>query len=437
MVILLPIQSFSFFVVITVIVSISNSMMLRTVILISILTISASVKAQLLTSADDLFKAARNASFEEKNDRKAMQLARLALERSPEYADIEVFLGRLYSWNKQPDSAALHFDRVIGYSPKNEDVYIAYTDLEYWYDDNQKALNICNKGLLNNSNSTDLLFRKAKILNAMKQYREASAVVDKLLKLNRHNSEVLALASSLKDADMVNKVSLNYNFTHFDKQFDKPWHLSSLSYGRQTKLGSVSGTLTYANRFGGGGYQGEVEMYPHINKTFYSYLEFGYSGNGGLFPNYRFGFSVYANLPLSFEAEGGLRYLNFGSSTYVYTAYVGKYYSNFLFGFRTYMTPGSAGTSHSYSITGRYYLKGADDYLGLSIGSGISPDDKRVNIQYNVKSNLTSRQASASFYHSFNKRNIISFGASLLNQEYKLGVKDNQVDLSVGFQRRF
>lgn len=412
-------------------------MMLKTILLLSILSISASIKAQVPATADDLFLAARNASFEEKDDKKAMRLAQTALIKSPEYSDIEVFLGRLYTWNKQYDSAIFHFEHVISYSPANEDVYVAYTDLEYWNDNNQKALNICNKGLETNSTSKDLLFRKAKILNALKQYREASVIVDKLLKLNRHNAEALALASSLKDAELVNKIGINYNFTHFDKQFDKPWHLSSLSYGRQTKLGSVSGTLTYANRFGSNGLQGEIDMYPHINKTFYSYLNFGYSGNSGIFPTYRFGFSLYANLPLSFEAEGGLRYLNFGSSTYVYTAYIGKYYSNFLFGFRTYMTPGTSGTSHSYSISSRYYLKGADDYLAASIGTGISPDDRRVNVQYNIKSKLSSKQASASFYHSFNKRSVISFGAGLLNQEYKLGVKGNQLDLSIGYQRRF
>lgn len=146
---------------------------------------------------------------------------------------------------------------------------------------------------------------------------------------------------------------------------------------------------------------------------------------------------MYANLPNSFEAEAGMRYLNFGNSTFIYTAYIGKYYSNFLFGLRTYLTPGSGGASQSYSMSGRYYFKGADDYLGLNAGTGISPDDRVRNYQYSNKTRFTSKYASVSFNHSFSNLNIISLKAGWVNQEYKLSVAGNQWDVSVGYQRRF
>ena len=157
-----------------------------------------------------------------------------------------------------------------------------------------------------------------------------------------------------------------------------------------------------------------------------------------MFPKYRAGFSLYANLPKSFEAEVGLRYLYFSSSTCVYTASVGKYYKSFLFTARTYITPSNGEVSQSYSIAGRYYFKGADDYIGLKLGTGISPDDNNQNIQFNNKQNKpTSKQVSASFNHTFLKWNIVSVSAGLINQEYRPSVKGNQLNLSVGLSHRF
>ncbi|MEO6329964.1 MAG: YaiO family outer membrane beta-barrel protein [Ginsengibacter sp.] len=409
-----------------------------TLFIVCILSSSVFLKAQTHLSSDELFKNAREAAFDDKNYDKARQLAHQALEISPDYADIEIFLGRVYTWNKQYDSARYHFSKVLETAPINEDASIAYADLEYWNDNYNEALNICNRALAVYPASEELLIRKAKNLNATKNFREAGLITSQLLRTNNKNAAALRLASTLKDAVSVNRISISYDNSSFDKQFDRPWHLASVSYGRQTKLGSITGRVNYANRFGVNGFQAEVDAYPRISKTFYSYISFGYSGNVGVFPKYRAGFSLYVNLPKSFEAEAGLRYLYFTSATNVYTFYAGKYYKNFLFSARTYLTPSIGAVSQSYSLAGRYYFKGAEDYIGLSIGTGISPDESNQNIQFNTKqNNLTSRKISASFSHTFLKWNVVSLSAGLINQEYRPSVKGNQLNLSAGLSHRF
>ena len=395
-------------------------------------------KAQKEFTSDDLFKSARYAAFEDKNYDKAKMYARQALVISPAYADIEIFLGRIFTWDKQYDSARYHFAKVLSATPLNEDASAAYADLEYWNDNYEEALKICNRALEVYPASEALLLRKAKILNATKKFKEASAVTSLLLKTNKHNTGALALASTLKDAVAVNKISISYDNSSFDKQFDKPWHLASISYGRYTKLGSITARMNYANRFSTNGIQGEVDAYPRISKTFYSYVSFGYSGDVGVFPKYRAGFSLYANLPKSFEAEAGMRYLYFTSATNVYTFYVGKYYKNFLFSARTYITPSNGSASQSYSVAARYYFKSAEDYVGVSLGTGISPDETNQNIQFSSKQNkLTSKQISASFKHTFLKWNVFSISAGLINQEYQPSIKGNQLNISAGLSRRF
>jgi YaiO family outer membrane protein len=80
------------------------------------------------------------------------------------------------------------------------------------------------------------------------------------------------------------------------------------------------------------GLQYELESYPRFSKTFYAYANIGYSDNVGVFPKWKAGASLYANLPKAFEAELGIRYLYFNSAAYIYTLYIGKYYKSFLFG---------------------------------------------------------------------------------------------------------
>ena len=152
----------------------------------------------------------------------------------------------------------------------------------------------------------------------------------------------------------------------------------------------------------------------------YSYFNVGFS-NASFFPDYRLGFSLYRNLPKSFEAEVGIRYLKFNSPTIIYTGSIGKYYSNFWFSLRPYLIPGNEGLSRSLSLITRYYLKGgSDNYLTLTVGSGISPDQFTRNINLEAP-NVSSQNIRLGFQHLFLKRYIFSTGVGYRNDEFRKG----------------
>jgi YaiO family outer membrane protein len=389
------------------------------------------------TSSDGLFQMARSAAFDEKNYPKAIELSKKALAISPRYTDIRIFLGRVYTWSDQYDSAKAAFEYVLDYSPENEDASAAYTDLEYRNDNNESALRIADNGLKHHPNSESLLVRKAKILYALRRYEESATVIDAILRLNKNNTEARALSERIREVRAKNRIGISYDFTSFDKQFADPWHIVSFDYGRQTRLGSFTARINYANRFKESGVQYEVDAYPRINKTFYSYLSFGYSGDVGVFPKYRAGASLYINLPESFEAEVGTRYLYFSDATWIYTLYLGKYYKSWLFGARTYLTPSDNNISQSYNMMAKYYYGGADDYLHLNIGTGISPDDRPSAILLNSNYKLQSNKASVAWKKSITKLNIIGVSAGWVNQEYLQKTKGNQFDIGISYQRRF
>ncbi|WP_417886568.1 YaiO family outer membrane beta-barrel protein [Zunongwangia sp.] len=409
------------------------------VILVIFLFQTNSIIAQNLT-VEELFAKARMAAFNDKNYSEAIQLSKQALVKNPDYVDIQVFLGRVYTWNQQPEEARAVFKNIFQKQSKNKEASIAYANLEYWNDNPKQALQIADDALINYPDSEELLLLKTKLLRDLKRYAEAQKTNQNLLKLYPNNTESRSLSQRLTILSAQNQVGLKYDFIYFDEQFDDPWHLASLDYTRQTKLGAIGARFNYANRFNTNAYQVELDAYPTISETFYAYINAGYStDDAGIFPEYRTGFSLYANLPWALEAEAGFRLLGFEDETWIYTASVGKYYKSFWFNFRTFLTPANESISQSFSFITRYYFGSADDYLNLELGTGISPDNQTNNILYNNGNTykLKSNNILLRYRRTFGATNIAFIEGSWNHQEYRQNEKGNQYTIGVGYLKRF
>lgn len=394
------------------------------------------IHAQQNLSADELFAKARTAAFENKDYTNSIVLAKQALEKAPDYTDISIFLGRVYTWNKDPESARTVFEALGKKNIQDEDYFIAYASLEYWNDQYSKAKEILDKGLSFHPQSEALLLLKAKVNYADKDYIESEKAIKSILAIDPKNTEANSLAVKVKEFTSKNAISILYNYSHFDKQFDDDWHVVGISYKRATPIGSVIIRGNYANKFAQDGTQIELEAYPRLSKTFYLYVGGAYSNDVGLFPKYRTGVSLYANLPKSFEGEIGYRQLYFSNSIWMYTASIGKYYKNFWFNIRTYITPDNKNISHSYTGTVRYYTKSAQDYIGFQIGTGISPEENRNNLLENETFKLKTFKIGAEYNFTV-QSNIFSVGTMYYNQEYLPNTKGNQFDITLGYTRKF
>ncbi len=398
----------------------------------SFLLMNFIVLAQKEPTSEELFLQARTYAFDKKDYVKARALCREALAKSPNYTDIEVFLGRLYTWDQMRDSARLVLTNALAKNPTNLEAHNALIDLEYWSGDFIKALSYANSALTINPVSEENLLKKAKILVDLQNYEEAYTTIDTLLHINRSNTEAFVYAERIKDLTRINTIGTNYDYDHFSKVFD-PWHAVAISYSRKTAVGSVIGRINYANRFLTNGVQFEVDAYPRFANGFYSYINFGYSSSS-IFPKFRFGLSLYYSLPLSFEIDAGIRYLKFPSSkTDIYTFALGKYYSAFWFSLRTFIIPNANSASYSYTLITRYYLTDADNYLALSLGSGISPDERSLN-NPNL---LISKKVGADYNFRISKRQTVSLTTGYIYEEYFTGLFRNKISFGLGTQFSF
>lgn len=357
----------------------------------------------LSLGADELFKIAREAAFNGNRTASRKYLNKV-LEGSPTYSDVRVFLGRTYTWDDQYDNARRELGRVIEEDPSNTEAYSALADVEFYDDKPQIALDVVMAGLKRDGTDEELLYKKAKALVALERNEEASTVLNLMLERNPSNDDAKSLLQSIKASAIKNNIGGNYNTDIFDDVFDQA-HYANLQYGRVTNMGSLFVRGNYSKRFGTTGYQGEVDFYPSISKRMYLYLNYGYA-TSSLFPNHRFGAELYSKLPKAFEGSIGFRYLLFSKSSHatLYTATLGKYYRNYWFSVRTFVTPNESGVSNSYIFQVRRYFADAENYVELSSGFGFSPD-QRLQTVSNAEDgnivNLRSRKIGAEYQRSF------------------------------------
>jgi YaiO family outer membrane protein len=390
---------------------------------------------QSSTEAD--FQKAREIAFEQKNYSQAIQLCRQVMQQDPQFVDARILLGRLHYWNGSADSSIVELEKAYSQMPTYEDAAQALADVLYFEKQYDEALQYLAEGISHHPQSRGLLTRKATVLAGMANYKQAYRLADSLLAGDPSNDQLLALTSQLREYSYENRIELTYDYTYFDKQFADAWHLAGIGYGRQTKIGPVSGRVNYAKRFAAKGWQFEADAYPRLSRTFYTYTSFAYSADLPVFPMIRAGLSLYASLPKAWEVEGGARFLRFDESIWAYTFSVGKYIRNFWINGRTYLTQGNNSVSNAYSLTTRYYLKGADNYASLIVGWGISPDDRSQAIRLNSTDKLQSFRIGGGYRFAVAKRHIFSLNSTYENVEYLPETKGNQLNISTLYQFRF
>lgn len=337
---------------------------------------SAAVYAQDMEqlTVDQLYEKARTAAFDEGNYETARRYAFEALSRSPNYHGIRIFLARLYSWESNYEKAEEELNYVLEKDPQNHRALMALLDTQKWSGEMDAALKTANQALKYYPGDTEFMLAKASVLYGMENYGEAEQTYKAILAEDSGNRKAREGLEDSQLKQMKYRAKISYRYDRFRTIFD-PWHFTEFGLTRQTPIGSITGRVEYARRFGTDGVQFNVDAYPSIAPGFYAYVSGGYS-QSPVHPDYRFGFSLYKSLPAAFELEAGIRYLDFGTSqTDIYTISLTKYRGSYLFTARTYLVPSSGGTSRSLNLVARRYFGTAETYISLNGGYGTAPTE--------------------------------------------------------------
>ncbi len=370
---------------------------------------------------------------------KARQICKAILSRKFD-SDVALLLGRTYAWDEKYDSSRVILNEVLSRNPENQEALDAFADVEYWSGNYEKALDYCDQLLKRNPTSETFLIKKARIQHVSGKNKEAVSTLKDLLQKTPSNADALKKLQEYRLDLMKNSVKLWYTLDYFDKAFDRdPWQLTALSYGRKTSLGTVIARVNLAKRFGETGVQYEMDAWPKISENNYGYLNYGFS-QSSVFPENRLGAEWYHNFPKSFEGSIGMRMLYFSSSSVdIYTATLGKYLGNYWFSLRSFVMPDPDGSSVSGLLQVRRYFSDPENYIGLRLGYGVSPDDNRNLVDLNEKSRLTlnTRSLRLEYNHIFNRAWILNTGALWGSEERSAGNYSGYYTFDISISRLF
>jgi len=383
---------------------------------------------------DLLYRQAREAAFQEEDYTKAIRLARQALEITPYYTEIRVFLGRLHFWADDDEEARRIFTEILNGQPTLVNARVELINVELENSRPKRALDIAEQGLVFHPSDPDLLFRKGLALEELGREEESLAAMRQVREIDPDYRHVASIIDRLNEKQYRWKATFSYLHEQFSGSFD-PWNRGTFELLRETPAGDFIGRYRYDRRFDQTDSQFELDAYPILSNEYYAYANLGYSP-GTIFPDLRAGFSIYRLLPNAFEGALGIRYLDFSDkNVLIFTGTVSKYQGNYWFAVRPYYTPDlleASGFSTQFLI--RRFFRDPDEYLNLSVGFGSSPDG--FNSRQDI-TRLNSSRFELEAQFELNYRLLVRGRAGFMREEYRTGSFRNRLIGGLNLYVRF
>lgn len=382
---------------------------------------------------DEMFLQARDLALNQQTQA-ARNLCLEILQINAEYHEASILLARTHAWEQSYQEAGRMLSQVLGKAPRNQSALVAMADVQLWQGNYSQAIPFLDSALDQDPSNVDLLFKKAQALYFLEDYTPAITLLNKIIELDPNHGPVKELLAMVEAMDHRNFIGLGYRGDYFDNH--SPWHLYYLEYGRNTRaLGKVIARVNYASRFNQLGFQAEVDAYPVLAPEAYLYLNAGYSPDTELFPRYRAGAEIFHLLPADWEASLGFRLLTFADNDLlILTGSISKYWSDYYFSFRPYITFASEGPgSQSYFFTARRYFSSAHHHLSLILGTGFSADEEAL-VGGEIY-NLDSQRVLMQYQQKISPNFLLRTGAGY--QRYTEGIWGNKYTFELGISYLF
>lgn len=370
------------------------------------------------TDTDKLYELAIQ-EYRKGNFKPSLTYTERGLKLAPEYHDIRILqIRNLWALDRFTEA-----DENLYYLVKNAPDYVDVPPLVQQrvnrFQDPVKALEFLEVMISVYPQNTSLMVKKALFLLEAEEQAEARDLAKQLIVRNISGAERYLLQNIL-NRTVKNSIGMNYQYIGFSDEYSrkKPWNTFSLEYQRNIGATAVIGRTTFSDRRYDDGILYEIEAYPVFSERFYAFANIGLS-DSGIFPDFRSSLSVYYNFAEIFEAEVGSRLQAFGSNNYFtgiagLTAYSGK----FFFNSRVFLGPERNNQLiQNYQFNTRYYLKNAENYLFLRIGSGISPDETSLSTLLLENPSLDAWYGNLGINKTIGVHHIVRISAGLLHED--------------------
>ncbi len=365
------------------------------------------------------------------------------------YTDQLLGAGKLLLLQNKPDSALIFYYKALEINP-NDTTALYYT-INQQIATNQwdTALALVNRGHALYKDNQFFFMKRAIIFEHKEQWNDAWKAADSLQKMYPLDMKILDYDQYLYSRRLKNELGLFYLHSKImDSTHTNINSIATVQYSRKIKHGTLTGRVNYAGRYNGTGFQFEAEAYYNLNPNWYLYGVAAYSPTTIIFPQYRFGLSLFHSFPRGWDAEIGARYLKADSGTiYSLVGSVAKEVNDFYLNLRGYYINRvllSNASSYYYSIilTSRYYLDNRKAYFTAIAGYGTAPDDFSLNYELTRTLAYNTVSCGAGFSRQLQYRTTIGLFGTWYNEKtgvtkHGIATYRNQYDIYATLLRRF
>lgn len=325
-------------------------------------------------AAEDEVAHARELAFKGGQYRaQALSELQARLARVPDDGDALTLYGTILSWEGRYDESRTALQKVLDRNPDHSDALPAMLNMELWSDHPKRAEELALAALQRHPDNPEMLMFLARAQRNENRQKDAAQTLDHLLKIQPSNQQALELRRRMIYAARQWEASYEFTDDFFSSVFSSQQE-HTVSLRAPTQWGSVIGRASRADRFGDHSNQLSAEFYPHFRVGTYGYLAVSGSPDAVLYPQYSVGADLFQSLGHGFEASGGYRRLQFSDDVNIFTGALYKYYGNWLYSGRIYLTPDNQGVSKTGAFAARRLFgeEGIHDFLEFRFSYGSS-----------------------------------------------------------------
>jgi len=409
---------------------------MRQYIIVVFLIVTSSFFAQKI-NVDSLYYEARDL-YKTKAYEDALVKTNQALIIAPNYIDIRILQIRIEQQTKRVEKAS--YD--IGYLLNNNDtVLVKPLAIKHFYNFKNKERLARYIELTNTffEDNIDYKLAKTELLLLVDERKLAKEELSIIMKFPRNDKQNYTFHVLLKKLSK-NQIGINHEILSFLKKYptQKTWNTTNIEYLHYFGLSAATVRFTYSDRAIKEGLLYEIESYPVLSKKWYGYVNFSVSSKSDFFQNYGSKISLYHTLNKGVEIEAGFRYLNFDEDSFFtsiggLSLYKGNYYINL----RAFIGPKFKDEFiQNYQLNTRYYLKNAEDYVFIKLGTGIAPDQSSQVSSITSYSNYNSYYTNLGIHKWIGNYNL-QVALGYLYEELPNNKTGNQINTTVGCRYRF
>lgn len=315
---------------------------------ICLLFISSIAIGQEINVEETLTNAKRE--VEKGNYEKALTLMDPLRAKYPQDEDIQTYTGRIYSWKKDYKTAIKVLSPLTDRVNPNQEALQAIINVYFWSENYEKCIFYCDKYLVFDPKSVEIIKIKATCLEKLNRDTEALELIEKA-SFADNSTQAFKGIRTLIGRKAKNAVSVSYLNISTSDPGQSPFHYGYAEYSHKFSKSAIVGRANIGNVSNETQMLFETDFYQTFSNKSYLYANAGVSTGETIFPVAKAGLEYYFKPYKKFEYSLGGRFMHFDTDDI--TLLTGQLSYNpgiYSFAYRPYYDTSNELFSHVLSI---------------------------------------------------------------------------------------